>query len=155
MGILRNAFPFSQEWLQTQVVYRDGNLYWMVSGSGRKLHTSVGVVNGPYIEACIAGTRTKLHRLIWYYFTGEQPDYIDHINRNGLDNRIENLRVSDPVRNRFNSSIAGVCYRKTRGKYRAYISVSGKRIELGAYATREDAEAARKSIATEWFGHSE
>jgi hypothetical protein len=32
------------------------------------------------------------HRLAWVYMTGEQPDVIDHINRERDDNRFSNLR---------------------------------------------------------------
>ncbi len=43
-----------------------------------------------------------LHRLIWKWHCGSEPEFIDHINRNRLDNRIENLREctkSDNARN--------------------------------------------------------
>ena len=63
----------------------------------------------------------------------------DHINRNPLDNRKENLRIADKSLNAVNagirtsntSGVTGVSWDKNANSWRAYISYQGKRIELG------------------------
>ena len=86
--------------------------------------------------------------------------YIDHINRNGLDNRKENLRLATPQQNCMNrsvqrnntSEIPGVSWRKDRKKWRAFITINGKQLSLGCYENKEDAINARKEAEIKYFG---
>lgn len=63
----------------------------------------------------------------------------DHINRDTLDNRKDNLRIADKSLNAVNvgirasntSGVTGVSWDKNANSWRAYISYQGKRIELG------------------------
>lgn len=75
---------------------------------------------------------------------------IDHVNRNGLDNRRENLRI---VSNRINllnrefpnkkSKYIGVSFdEKRKNKWRAAIFRDGKNKTLGRFATEEEAARA-------------
>ena len=46
------------------------------------------------------------HRLIWKWYYGEEPPHmINHINQNGLDNRIENLEASTNSENQRNAKL--------------------------------------------------
>lgn len=79
------------------------------------------------------------HRLAWLYVYGKFPDQIDHINGDGLDNRIENIRsVSHQVnhtnmpRQRNNvSGIPGVYWSSADACWIARIKVNNKMINLG------------------------
>jgi hypothetical protein len=101
------------------------------------------------------------HRLVWFYVHGCWPtNYIDHINRNRSDNRIENLRECTKQQNSSNkkqnrgsaSGLVGVKYRSDRGKWRADITVGGKRHYLGLHSTKEAAFCAYELAARKMLG---
>lgn len=89
--------------------------------------------------------RMLVHRVIYYLYTGKLPNLVDHINRNPLDNRIENLRATDKVVNAYNTGPRknnktgkkGVHFYK--GKYRASIYICGKKEHIGSFERLEDA----------------
>jgi len=74
---------------------------------------------------------------------------IDHINRNGFDNRQNNLRLCNRMQNMQNrhkkalctSSYKGVYYEKNTMKWRVQIIVNKKRYRLGRY--KNELQAAR------------
>lgn len=93
-----------------------------------------------YKRVSVGGKRYFVHRLIWFMERGEWPkNEIDHINGNGLDNRIENLRSVDRLENgknqrkntRNKSGCVGVMWDKKANKWRGQIKVKGKCIHLG------------------------
>lgn len=97
------------------------------------------------------------HRLAWLYVHGTWPDGdIDHINRNRLDNRIVNLRMTTRSTNLHNSGsrgssgVKGVSMispsRRAKSKklWQARIQVNNEEYDLGSYYTLEEATAARK-----------
>ena len=50
------------------------------------------------------------HRVAWFLYHGEQPDVIDHINRDKTDNRIANLRNVSKRTNCLNRGINGLSW---------------------------------------------
>lgn len=89
----------------------------------------------------------------------QQKGYvIDHINRNKLDNRYENLRVITQKENSYNRTKNVTSNNKYKGvvkrgnKYVASISKDGKRHEIGGFETEEDAANAYDMMAQELFG---
>ncbi len=74
---------------------------------------------------------------------------VDHINRNRLDNRRENLRLVTPRANANNASLRkdnssgfrGVVWHEAMKKWCAQISLNGKTIPLGYANTPEEAYA--------------
>ena len=84
--------------------------------------------------------KIKMHRVI---MNAPADLIVDHINHNGLDNRKANLRLATPAQNARNSlrhrnrsGYKGVCYAKTRRKYRAVIWHNNKRIHLGYFDSK-------------------
>jgi hypothetical protein len=78
--------------------------------------------------------------------------YTDHIDGDGLNNQKNNLRVCSTSQNGLNRRKGSNCasgykgvdrqHRCSQREWRARIQVSGKRILLGHYKTREEAAAA-------------
>lgn len=85
--------------------YKDGQLYWRKKVNKKhSIDKPAGTVNSNgYCVITINSKKYFAHRLIWLWHGLELPPMIDHINRNTLDNRIENLRPSDYVTNAYNS----------------------------------------------------
>lgn len=116
---------------------------------GRRLH--IGHGGKEYYKHGVFNLNVYEHRIIWIWMTGEQPDTIDHIDGNGLNNKWSNLRsvkFSDNGKNQKKhvtntSGYAGVSYRKDSGKWRARLMVDEKSISFGAFLTPEAANDAR------------
>lgn len=101
-----------------------------------------------------------LHQLVM----GKPPDglVIDHINRNKLDNRRENLRFCKQINNAHNkttsSGYKGVHYQKKYAKYStgkpwvAQITHNYKTKHLGSFASPEEAARAYNKAAIELHG---
>lgn len=116
-----------------------------------------------YIELRADGKTVKAHRLAWRLHYGAWPEgMIDHINGNGLDNRIENLREVDsfdsaknkPLQKNNTSGVVGVRLYKPNGKWVATISNKGKKITIGYFDKKDDAIKARRDKEIEFSYHS-
>lgn len=106
-----------------------------------------------YASAKVNGKNIRLHRLLMNPPKGMD---IDHINRNRLDNRKENLRICTRTQNLRNMSMRGgsskykgVSFFKSRGKWESYINYKGKRIKLGYFKTENEAALAYNKKAFE------
>ena len=109
----------------------------------------------------IGPKRYRAHRLAWFYMTGEWPkDLIDHRDGDGLNNRWANLREADSSKNTQNSrrrsdnrsGLKGVNFVARLNKWKSRVSLNGKRIYLGSFATPEAAHAAYAAKAIELHG---
>ena len=104
---------------------------------------SVPQTNG-YLCISHKGKRFRCHRIVWLLHKGEWPKHqIDHINRNKLDNRIENLRDVPRRINCANKSnnarMVGTTWHPDKRKWKAKIQVNNKSIHLGYFNTQEEA----------------
>jgi hypothetical protein len=95
----------------------------------------------------------KLHRVIYTMVYGRISDekVIDHIDRNPMNNRIDNLREVDMLVNSRNakkpnnntSGVAGISLCKKTKRWRSFISLGKKQIHLGNYKDKIEAVYAR------------
>lgn len=84
----------------------------------------------------------------------------DHINRNKLDNRRQNLRIVSTRENNINqktyknnsSGHTGVYFHPSINKWIAYIGYKKQNINCGSYETYEEAVAAREKAELEYYG---
>lgn len=127
--------------------YKDGVLF---NKNGRAL----GYDNGlGYLKVHTYKKKYFIHVLIWEMFNPPKKDgeFIDHIDGNKKNNKIENLRIVDRSGNsqntrrpRINSSTGylGVSKEKNSKKYRATIGKNGKKIHIGTFDNPIDAHKA-------------
>ncbi len=98
-----------------------------------------------------------LHRLLMGAKKGQE---VDHINRDSLDNRKENLRICNRGLNVFNhpkrrnntSGHVGVCFDVSKKKWCAQIRENGRGRNLGAFIKKADAIAARREAEIKVYG---
>ncbi len=121
--------------------YRDGCLY--------KDNKKVGVLNKDgYLNVKIGKHFYLAHRLIFMMHHGYVPEILDHVNRDRLDNRIENLRECSRSQNATNaklyctntSGVKNVTWHKSREKWQVRISIKKKEMFLGYFEDLELAE---------------
>jgi hypothetical protein len=104
-----------------------------------------------------SGLPRLMHRCI---IAAEKGQAIDHINRNGLDNRKQNLRVCNTAQNTSNSKMRstnstgyrGVCVCKKSGNFYARIHVGRAKINLGTFKTKREAAEAYNQAAIHHHG---
>ena len=134
--------------------YKDGKLFWKRSHGRVKAGDEAGYLcaNGRrYVRA--NGKLRFLHRVIWEMHHGECPEFLDHIDGNPLNNRIENLRPATKQQNAQNRKVRRTNKLKTKGvqvrgaKFAAYIWVDKQQKYLGTFETINEAGDAYMSAA--------
>ena len=120
--------------------------------AGKRAGSLTTTSNSRYWQINLSGTVILAHRAAWALYYGEAPKFhIDHINGDGTDNRIENLRdvsASHNLRNQTlnaknTSGICGVWWHKGAQKWACEIKVNRKKIHLGLFDNLQDAARAR------------
>lgn len=107
----------------------------------RSRHTYPGKVltgtlkeNG-YTDLGFLGKLVKFHHAVYIWHYGGFKGFIDHVNGDRSDNRIENLRVADRRQNAWNmkcrstsrSGIKGLTWSKSKQMWTGSVSKEGKR----------------------------
>ena len=101
------------------------------------------------------GKNLLAHRVAFFLYHGYYPIWpnsVDHINHDGCDNRIANLREVTAREQAMNtrlskantSGVKGVSFLKDRGKWRASANINGRKVNLGTFFNVNDAIAARR-----------
>jgi hypothetical protein len=156
--------PLTVERLKELLSYdpESGEFHWLVDrGKNANKGKRAGTVNSKgYRVIQIDGKTLREHRLAWLYVTGSWPEHeVDHRDLDKLNNRFDNLRPATRSQNTSNkivqaNSLTGVrgVNRRENGKYRAYIAVKGKRINLGTFDTLPLAHMAYIKAAVEHHG---
>lgn len=130
--------------------------------AGNKVVLNGKLYKSVFISSPSSGKRMLQHRVIWCILNGKNPcGVIDHINGNGSDNRIENLRDVTMSGNHKNKMLTkssktgkmGVSYMKSKGKWRARICSDGKEFHIGLFENIEDAIYAREKAEINFGFH--
>lgn len=135
---------------ETVYVTRCGDLWrWKrTRGANIKFSKIIPTPHGTgYIYPIINGSRVLQHRIVSSAFLGldisDTKSQIDHINGVRHDNRLANLRIVTAQENSWNRTKAkGYYWYKRNNKWRSYIYLNSKKIELGYYNTEAEARAA-------------
>lgn len=126
-----------KEYLNT----KKGELFWRKDkGRRAKKGNIAGRLGSAGYKAVSFDNKTELvHRIIWVLEKGYEPEgFIDHIDRNKLNNNIDNLREVSPQCNMRNignfshnsSGVKGVSFCKRRGCHFAQINIQYKNHQL-------------------------
>lgn len=110
-------------------------------------------------EGCSLVKQVYAHQVAWYLSYGIWPDQtIDHVDGNGANNRLTNLRPATLKQNSYNrrknrsstNPYKGVSRRGS--SFRAFITNKDKWISLGSFPTAIEAAKAYNTKALELFG---
>lgn len=144
----------TQEYVKEIFDYKEGLLYWKI----KKQRTFIGKIAG-HIQSCREDTYRRYvyfdgnfyiaARVIFMWHNGYFPIQVDHIDRNPLNDNIENLRAATWAQNQQNkrsaknstSKYKGVHCRNniTANRWVATIYINGKNKILGNFSNEHDA----------------
>jgi hypothetical protein len=125
--------------------YCDGDLY---RKTGQFLGKAGTVHHTGYVQVKVNSKCYRAHRIIFAMHHGYMPEFIDHIDGNRLNNRIENLRECDNRQNQHNAKIPctnktgvkNVFWDKARKKWAVFMRIKSKPTWLGRFDDLELAE---------------
>lgn len=180
MANINKESILTQEYVKEIFDYQDGFLYWKISrtvaikvgqlAGGVSLHRS-----GPRCMVKIDGKTYYTARLIFLWHHGYLPEVVDHIDRNSINNKINNLRSATVIQNSRNRSSNkntsskyvgvslnhitivnklkdGSCKSYSYVKWLAQISSANKRIRIGHFKTEKEAAIAFNIAAKLHYG---
>ena len=148
LEVLRQYFNYNPD---------TGDLTWKVHRGGYARKGSLAGALDPdgYLRVRINRIRHRVHRISWCLHYGEEiPEntFIDHINGDRSDNRIENLRVVtssgncfNRVKHRLETPETAIGVAKSGNRWKAKVGNT----HLGVYETYVEAVAAREAALTE------
>jgi len=124
-------------------IYSDGDLLWQRKPAKNiyALTVAGNVSDQGYIIVAIEGERYRAHRIIFLMHHGYLPDFLDHIDGNRQNNKIENLRECTKSQNQCNAKISTnntsgikcVSWNKKMKGWRVVITFKGKEKYCGTF----------------------
>jgi hypothetical protein len=142
------VFTWKASWKKVEAGTEAGSTFQ----HGRTRYSRIGMDGAHYLA----------HRLAWLYVHGSFPEgQTDHIDGDGLNNRIDNLRDVSHRENQKNrrlncnnkSGFTGVHFDKSAGKWSARICTEHGSKFLGLFKDIEGAVEARRAAAVEHGYH--
>jgi len=136
----------------TRIKYEDGEVYSFIKMRRSKIkkwyllkgcidketgYRRVKINKKPYLYHRVM---YKLFNKDWEIEDNSKNNQIDHIDRNRLNNNIENLRVVTHHQNQFNKNCKGYYWNKVANKWKVQIKVNGKNKHGGLFIHEEDAK---------------
>lgn len=136
-----------------------GVLVWRKPGHGIHCGSPAGMQKRGYVVLVIDRQTRFAHRLAWAHYYGEQAQaQVDHVDGNGFNNSIANLRLCDSAQNQQNrvrftsrTGLKGVT-RLPNGRFQAQIKVNGRQTYLGTFGSAGEAGRAYDAVALQAFG---
>ena len=127
--------------------------HWCASETRGKFYASTS----EYVDGTKRQRTVFLHRLL---LSPAENEVVDHIDGDGLNNRLSNLRLASYQENNRNrrrsgantSGYKGVSYSARHGRWLAKIKVDNRTKQLGVFVSPEDAHAAYARASREVFG---
>ena len=155
----------SKSLIKSLFEYKNGGLYWIKKQNKRiVIGSKAGYVNvhGRRVVS-INNKKYYTNKLTYIYHFGHCPIIVDHVDRNPLNDNIENLRASDYSKNQMNRSKIKKCASKFKGVtvrvnksgqpiYYANIKLNGINNRLGSFDNEAHAAEKYNQKAIELFG---
>lgn len=150
----------TKDYLHGLFEYREGNLYWKTQRTNKtKARMLVGNLD-EYNNVCLNRKKIGVHRIIFMMFYGYMPEYVDHIDGNPLNNKIENLRAATNTKNQYNAKISkrntsgykNVSWDKACNKWRVLLRVEKKPMLIGFFENLELAGLVAKEARNKHHG---
>ncbi len=152
----------TQDRLRKLLVYEPdtGIFCWRLSRGSAKAGRTAGARNVTgYVHIKIDRIGYPAHRLAWLYVRGEPiPQFLDHIDCDRANNRLDNLRSATRSQNGFNrdgahqNSIGLKGVSRSEYGWSARTSINGKSVHIGFFKTAAEASAAYDAFSSKMHG---
>lgn len=153
-----NPFLIDGENIYVSIVGKNKTTFIIDKSSIWVLKYKFHIRSDGYVGTRINGQTCLLHRLLMNATNKDQ--FVDHINRNKLDNRLSNLRFVTPSESAINrgkgkdntSGCIGVTYDKSRGQWKVSLNKNRICYNIGRYNSLEEAIRQRLLAEKKYYG---